>query len=286
MRMIKAADDGFCSDMSCIRCCKPSAVLSKALDRISLAREHEEGEGETEKQRGSWQELECCVRNAQLKMTANKTGRIFEYPGIPKKAYWDGSEAGSLAEDLKLLEANVENILSEYVRVTNRCNWQNWRSNEAAKGNWNLYYLVNQGEILSGNVQLCPQTFRLVSQLKNFLGEGNTFCNVAFSILVPGTKVAAHYGPTNIRLRCHLPLEVPDYCHISVDGEFRCWFKGQCLLFDDFLLHSVRNDALTADCVRVVLLLDLWHPAIPEDARPYISHAFRRDDEVISSCSL
>ena len=30
-----------------------------------------------------------------------------------------------------------------------------------------------------------------------------------FSILAPGTRITRHCGPTNFRLRCHLPLIVP-----------------------------------------------------------------------------
>ena len=146
--------------------------------------------------------------------------------------------------------------------------------------------------------------------------------------LVSGTKVAAHYGPTNIRLRCHLPLQVRlividnlyirffcpsvfciiitccqnenqfpflfipqlgDYCHMSVDGIHRCWVKGRCLLFDDFLLHSAHNESVPTsskpqkpvkvdDEVRIVLLLDFWQPQIDEQRRTMLARLFHIED--------
>ena len=81
LRITDGVDDGFCSDMNCIRCTKPSAVLGQALVRINAAKEQEGGESETERRRSSWQELETCVKNAQQMLDNKKSGRILEYPG-------------------------------------------------------------------------------------------------------------------------------------------------------------------------------------------------------------
>ena len=71
--------------------------------------------------------------------------------------------------------------------------------------------------------------------------------------------------------------QVPQYCHLSVDGQFHLWFHGKCLIFDDFLLHSAHNETLDdEDSTRVVLLLDFWHPSIDESVKPLLSHIFQR----------
>ena len=77
---------------------------------------------------------------------------------------------------------------------------------------------------------------------------------------------------------------MPEYCHMKVDGKFGCWNEGRCLLFDDFLLHSAQNEGEATEPittpikranVRVVLLLDLWHPQLGEQERRLLSHIFR-----------
>jgi aspartyl/asparaginyl beta-hydroxylase (cupin superfamily) len=88
--------------------------------------------------------------------------------------------------------------------------------------------------------------------------------------------IAPHYGPCNIRVRVHLPLQVPSGTAappsaaggqasgatlpplgITVAGETRTWVEGEPLVFDDTYEHSTWN-ATSGE--RVVLLFDLWHP--------------------------
>jgi aspartyl/asparaginyl beta-hydroxylase (cupin superfamily) len=84
------------------------------------------------------------------------------------------------------------------------------------------------------------------------------------SKMAPGTHVAAHCGPTNLRLRCHLGIQVPEGdCAIRVGDELRGWREGKCVVFDDSLEHESWNH--TAE-TRIVLIIDLWHPDLaPEE---------------------
>lgn len=101
-----------------------------------------------------------------------------------------------------------------------------------------------------------------------------------FSALAPDTHVSAHYGPTNKKLRCHLPLvvptrppahtetqeEEPPLCSLTVANEERGLEAGKCVIFDDSFLHEAVNRAgefNTSDPSsgpRVVLIIDVWHP--------------------------
>ena len=74
----------------------------------------------------------------------------------------------------------------------------------------------------------------------------------------------AHYGPTNKKLRCHLPLSVPEggQCTITVAGESVVLQEGKCILFDDSFLHEASN---SSDQPRVVLIIDTWHPDLTDE---------------------
>jgi aspartyl/asparaginyl beta-hydroxylase (cupin superfamily) len=76
------------------------------------------------------------------------------------------------------------------------------------------------------------------------------------------THINPHRGPTNMRVRCHLGIKVPDGdCAIRVGGETRRWQEGRCLVFDDSLVHEAWNHT---DEDRIVLIVDLWHPGLSD----------------------
>mmetsp|Transcript_72748 Transcript_72748/g.207209 ORF Transcript_72748/g.207209 Transcript_72748/m.207209 type:complete len:126 (-) Transcript_72748:76-453(-) len=90
---------------------------------------------------------------------------------------------------------------------------------------------------------------------------------VKFSMLPPGTKVLPHCGPSNMRLRLHLGLKVPNkQFRIRAGNETRTWKQGKVLLIEDSFEHEVLTPAapakatkLTIDDVRTVLIVDVWH---------------------------
>jgi aspartyl/asparaginyl beta-hydroxylase (cupin superfamily) len=49
-----------------------------------------------------------------------------------------------------------------------------------------------------------------------------------------------HCGPTNHRLRLHLPLLVPPGAALRVGDETRPWVEGKVLMLDDSFTHEVR----------------------------------------------
>lgn len=86
-----------------------------------------------------------------------------------------------------------------------------------------------------------------------------------FSALDKCTHVSAHYGPTNKKLRCFLPLFVPadDTCWLRVNHEKRYLSAGKCLIFDDSFYHEAANESQTEP--RIVLILDVWHPDLQDE---------------------
>ena len=83
-----------------------------------------------------------------------------------------------------------------------------------------------------------------------------------FSRLVAGSHIGAHCGPSNLRLRVHLGLLVPEGTRIRVGDEVRAWREGECLVFDDSYEHEVWHDG-AGD--RIVLICDMWHPDLDVD---------------------
>ena len=92
-------------------------------------------------------------------------------------------------------------------------------------------------------------------------------------------RIAAHTAPSNLRVRVHLPLLVPEphKCGIRVADETRTWSIGEALVFDDAFEHEVWNDGETE---RVVLLLDLWHPDLSQAEIASIRSMFEAVDEI------
>jgi len=85
--------------------------------------------------------------------------------------------------------------------------------------------------------------------------------------------IEPHLGPTNMRLRCHLGINIPDGdCGLTVGGETRHWREGECLVFDDSLLHESWNRTGQA---RVVLVVDLWHPDLTPAEIAYLEGLHR-----------
>jgi aspartyl/asparaginyl beta-hydroxylase (cupin superfamily) len=88
----------------------------------------------------------------------------------------------------------------------------------------------------------------------------------------------------NLRLRIHLPLIVPKdvkpdaysvnpvtKCGLRVGDQIRSWEEGKVIVLDDSYEHEVWNE--TND-VRVLLLVDVWHPDVRKVERERIGKMF------------
>lgn len=69
-----------------------------------------------------------------------------------------------------------------------------------------------------------------------------------FSALQPGTHVIAHTGPTNKKLRCHLPLTGVKGSRLRVGGDTREQAEGTCYVFDDSFEHEAWHDGDSTRC--------------------------------------
>lgn len=121
------------------------------------------------------------------------------------------------------------------------------------RGDWNVCYLDLHGLDTADVRRLCPVTTAALDEVPH------AYHHSFFSALAPHTHVAAHTGPTNKKLRLHVPLVVPpgDGCRLRAGEETVVVKAGECFVFDDSFDHEAWNDS---DATRIVLIVDVFHP--------------------------
>ena len=172
------------------------------------------------------------------------------YPGLTAKPWHDPASFRAAT----LLEAAYPRVKREFLALRGRGGFQPEMEAIKRTGAWNVFMLYERGRKNLENCAQCPETTRIIessSSLRTHLGL------IYFSVMSPHTHVQAHTGPTNLRVRCHLGLEIPPDCGLRVGPATRTWQEGKCLVFDDFFEHEAWNQS---DRNRSVLIVDLWHP--------------------------
>ncbi len=123
------------------------------------------------------------------------------------------------------------------------------------RGDWDVRFLYQRGKKHHDVCAQCPVTTRIIESHATLRAPAGL---IYVSRLAAGTELAPHRGPTNVRLRCHLGLQVPPGdCALRVGGEQRRWEEGRAFVFDDSFEHDAWNRT-AGD--RLVLVVDLWHP--------------------------
>ncbi len=148
-------------------------------------------------------------------------------------------------------------------------------------GNWDWHSYIQKGVRSSTFKNKCPKTAEAIDDLGEDLFQ-TPFAFAFFSTLHPKSSIKPHSGPMNLRLRIHLPLIVPPSVVVAPPPPFvsqrperpplglnvgpssRTWEYGKCVVLDDSFVHEVWNDS---DGVRVVLVVDIWHPDVDAEER-------------------
>ena len=82
-----------------------------------------------------------------------------------------------------------------------------------------------------------------------------------FSAVAPNTHIIAHNGPTNRKLRVHIPILNVEGSKIRV-GENTVYFKeGEAVVFDDSFNHESWHEG---EKTRVNLIFDFWNPELSD----------------------
>ena len=123
----------------------------------------------------------------------------------------------------------------------------------AVDDRWRSYFLWGYGLRWKSNCEQCPETARLLEGIPGLL-------TAFFSVLLAGSHIPRHTGPTKAILTAHLGLTIPrnpEACRMQVGGRNVTWQEGRVVVFDDMYPHEVWNDS---DEDRVVLLLQVKRP--------------------------
>ncbi|OWZ17620.1 Aspartyl/Asparaginyl beta-hydroxylase [Phytophthora megakarya] len=199
---------------------------------------------------------------------------------------------------VKTLESSAAVIKEELLSLKNRpqSTFQpyrapSWASDVSAKdglgtaghdaGDWNVLYLFLHNVDFRRNRDLCPKTAAVIEAI------GDHYDHSFFSALAPRTHVKKHHGPTNKKLRCHLPLVVPEgQCRLRAGEEVVDVQEGKCFIFDDSFEHEAWNEDDTRS--RIVLIIDVWHPDLSAQERKFLAflrNARLRMDKTMSQNS-
>ncbi|HEY2260578.1 MAG TPA: aspartyl/asparaginyl beta-hydroxylase domain-containing protein [Solirubrobacteraceae bacterium] len=174
------------------------------------------------------------------------------YPDLPSRPWHDPREF-SLVD---YLETNFAAIRDEILTLDG-ARFHRESERIARTGDWDVAFFYERGRRHDDVCTACPVTTEGIEAHRTV----RTMAGLIYvSRMRPATHIAAHRGPTNLRLRCHLGIEVPPGdCAIRVGERTERWQEGKCLVFDDHFEHEAWNHT---DRDRIVLIVDLWHPGL------------------------
>lgn len=182
------------------------------------------------------------------------------YPGLDARAWHDPSQF----DWVPALEAEAPRIAAEmsdlFARNVFALVHQVVDRGLADAGSWTSHRLYSEGVRNEPAWDLAPVTTAAIARVPGVDSAGLVSC----AAVTGGTHIAAHCGPNNARLRCHLGLKVPPGCAIRVGRETRTWIENKVIIFDDSFEHEIWHKGTGT---RLVLIFDVWHPDLSEADR-------------------
>lgn len=207
----------------------------------------------------------------------------YHYPGLVEREFHDRAAFPWLDR----LEAATDAIRQEYVELAGGAagHFEPYIQYDATMPtrqwtglnhslDWTAFHLVRGGRRIEENASRCPRTMAALAAIDQpvIAGRGP---NAMFSVLKPHTHIPPHTGVANSRLVCHLPLIVPSDCWFRVGAERRGWREGEAFVFDDTIEHEAMN---ASDHVRIVLIVDCWHPGLSPAEREAIRRLMQAEE--------
>lgn len=200
----------------------------------------------------------------------------FHFPALPEIEFHDPAQFDGirrLEEATDAIRAEYEALvqlktaeLVPYTQYPDHVPLAQWRELNNNR-DWTAIHLLQNGHRIEANAGHCPKTLELLSGVAQ-PEIPNASPNAMFSLLAPKTRIPPHTGVANVRLVAHLPLIVPEGCGFRVGGTTIEWKVGQAIVFDDTIEHEAWNDS---DELRVVLIFDLWAPALQSAERESVA---------------
>lgn len=211
--------------------------------------------------------VEIFRKGANMKLFPSIYQRsLYNEPYLKAQPFWLVEET-TYAKFLKKLQENWLAIQAEGLNILSKTGYfQDESENLKNKGDWKQFELYARGQQKRENCMKAPITCSLIEQFP--AARDCVRGQVKFSVMHEGTHVWPHCGPTNCRLRAHLGLMIPQGTRIRVAEEERSWQEGKFLIFDDSFEHEVWHEG---QGLRLVLIVDIWHPDLSEHQRRSLS---------------
>lgn len=179
------------------------------------------------------------------------------YPDLPSQPWHDPKGFPIVAA----LDAAYVQIKEEVMRLRDE-DFHQESETISRVGSWDVFFFYERGNKNIGNCARCPTITTIIEQHETLRSQAGL---IYLSRLKSGTYIAPHRGPTNLRVRCHLGIQVPEGdCRLRVGNEVGVWKQGGCIVFDDYYEHEAWN---RTDEDRIVLIVDLWNPAFTPHER-------------------
>jgi hypothetical protein len=200
----------------------------------------------------------------------------FHYPGLAEREFHDPEDflwlaaleaaTPAILEDFERVMAAERAELVPYIQYPDDVPLRQWAELNRNRA-WTAIHLVQNGERIDANARHCPAVMALLGDFGQPVIPGRG-PNAMFSLLAPGAHIPPHTGVANTRLVCHLGLIVPPGCWFRVGDERRAWETGKAFVFDDTIEHEAANPSGE---LRVVLILDTWHPGLSPAEREAVT---------------
>ena len=200
------------------------------------------------------------------------------FAGLRASPVWDNALVESI---VKPFEENFAAIRDELLALRSQKGFQplklpSWASKKNTlpspdgsgsvshdAGDWNVFYLFLHEVQFPENCERCPVTVGLLKALGS-----RSYVHAFFSALTPGTHILQHHGPTNKKLRIHLPIVGAPGSELRVADTILRGEEGKCMVFDDSFEHEAWHKG---DATRIVLVFDVWHPDLTDKEVQFLS---------------
>jgi len=204
-----------------------------------------------------------------IELPAGQRPTFMSFPGLPARAWYEHAEfpwmpalerhTDAIRQELLAVMAKDQGFRPFVEMPREHPGAAYWKDLNHSP-NWNAFFFYRDGQAYVENQARCPVTTAALDAAPlNRVADHSP--ESLYSILTPGAHIPPHTGVINVRLVVHLPLIVPSAteCGIRVGTETRGWEEGRCIAFDDTYEHEAWNKS---DKTRVVMIFDIWNPAL------------------------
>ncbi len=197
---------------------------------------------------------------------------VFYYTGLTSKPVHDPNQF-TFTQKLQSNLAVIQNEFKELRQVYKVNNFAPGdKEHVLSQGTMQWMTFWDHGKPNDTVRKFCPRTTKLLETIPDLITTA-PFGRTYFSCLGPNSSVKPHTGPTNVKLRCHLPVFVPGEGFIRVGGNFVQWEEGKLVIFDESYVHEEAN--VDNEKERVVLVIDIWHPDLTKEERELLTTGYK-----------